>query len=123
MMSPGSESERFTGKKVFLLFPWGGSSLDQFASMIVDNPQLGIHTMGLSMGGFSNTWEWEEELKVPQYGKVEFEWSAGHTIRPNGEILEGNPALAKEWVPMTAKNCGTYFTDLIIKAFEHIDRQ
>jgi hypothetical protein len=107
---------RFTGKKVMLFFPWGGSNLDQFASMVADNPETGIHTMGMSMGGYSNTWEWGETLEVPLLGEVFFEWNIGHTIRPNGEVLEGNPALATEWVPFTRENFATYQQQLIRQA-------
>ncbi len=111
---------KFNGKKVMLFFPWGGSNLDQFAAMVADNPQTGIHTMGMSMGGYSNTWEWEEELNVPLIGEVKFKWNIGHTIRPNGEVLEGNPAPASEWIPFTRANFDKYQQNLIQLAFKSI---
>ncbi len=82
----------FRGPMVCLLGPHGGSHLDQFVSIVVDNGLA--HTMGMPVGGYSNTWEWEEVLTFPISKKpiVQYMWSIGHTIRPNGEILEGNPA-------------------------------
>ncbi len=114
---------RFTGEKVMLLFPWGGSNLDQFAAMAVDNPQTGIHTIGMTMGGYSNTWEWADTLSVPGIGSVQFEWNVGHTIRPNGEILEGNPARADSWVPFTRENFDRYFELLMARAFDYLGHQ
>ena len=82
MMQPAKK--HFTGKMVAFFGPWGGSHLSQFASMIIDN-DLG-HTLGMPDGGYSNTWEWEEDLIFPISGKpvVEFMWSIGHTISPKG---------------------------------------
>jgi len=115
--------ERFTGDKVMIFFPWGGSNLDQFASMVEDNPEMGIHTIGMAMGGYSNTWEWGETIDVPGIGPVFFEWNIGHTIRPNGEILEGNPSLAAEWIPFTRENFDHYFELLLTRALDHLGHQ
>ncbi|UCC84863.1 MAG: hypothetical protein JSW46_08080, partial [Gemmatimonadota bacterium] len=100
--------------------PYGGSHLDQFASIVVDN-ELG-HTIGMSPGGYSNTWEWEEVLVFPQSREpvVQFMWSIGHTIRPNGEILEGNPARVDEYVPVTRDNYLAYYDDLMARTFQHL---
>jgi len=107
----------FTGKLVCLFGPHGGSHLDQFASIIIDN-KLG-HSIGMPCGGYSNTWEWTETLTFPGSDKpvVRFMWSIGHTIRPNGEILEGNPADVEEYIPMTKENFSTYYDILITQAF------
>jgi hypothetical protein len=121
VMEPAEQ--RFTGDKVMLFFPWGGSNLDQFASMVEDNPETGIHTMGMTMGGYSNTWEWGETLEVPGIGPVNFEWNIGHTIRPNGEILEGNPSIAAEWIPFTRENFDGYFELLMTRALNHLGHQ
>jgi hypothetical protein len=104
----------FKGPLICWFSPHGGSHLDQFASIIVDN-DLG-HTMGMPAGGYSNTWEWDEILVFPLSKKpiVRFMWSIGHTIRPNGEILEGNPAQVKEWVPLTRQNQANYY-DVLLK--------
>ncbi len=121
VMEPAAE--RFTGDKVMLFFPWGGSNLDQFASMVEDNPETGIHTVGMTMGGYSNTWEWGETLDVPGIGPVFFEWNIGHTIRPNGEVLEGNPSHAAEWIPFTRDNFDHYFELLMTRALAHLGHQ
>jgi hypothetical protein len=113
-------AHHFTGPLVAIFSPYGGSHLDQFASNLVDN---GIaHTIGMSAGGYSNTWEWEETLRFPISGKpvVQFMWSIGHSIRPNGEILEGNPALVAEYVPVTRDNYATYYDEVIQRAMRHI---
>lgn len=108
--------KHFTGKLAVLFGPWGGSHLDQFSAMIYDN-NLG-YTLGMPAGGYSNTWEWSEKLVFPGSGKpvVEFMWNIGHTLRPNGEVLEGNPAPVNEYVPVTRENYLEYRKMLIAKA-------
>lgn len=93
--------------------PNGGSHLDQFVSIIVDNG-LGP-VVGMPPGGYSNTWEWEEILTLPgtEQPLVGFMYSIGHSLRPNGEILEGNPADLDEWIPLTADNVETYYPLLL----------
>lgn len=113
----------FRGPLVVLLGPYGGSHLDQFASIIVDN-ELG-HTIGMPVAGYSNTWEWEEVLTFPRTGQpvVRYMWSIGHTIRPNGQILEGNPAGVHELVPLTRDNFERYHEELLERAMKHLDAQ
>ena len=93
--------------------PSGGSHLDQFVSIVVDNG-LGP-VVGMPPGGYSNTWEWEEILTFANtdHPVVGFMNSIGHTIRPNGEVLEGNPAAVDAWVPLTAHNVKTYYPMLL----------
>ncbi|MES2641087.1 MAG: hypothetical protein V4850_16485 [Myxococcota bacterium] len=112
----------FDGPLVALFGPGGGSHLDQFAAMIVDN-DLG-HTIGMSTGGYSNTWEWTETVTMPGTERplVDFMWSIGQTIRPNGAVLEGNPAAVDEHVPRTAENWATYHADLLERAYAYLDR-
>ena len=100
--------------------PSGGSHLDQFVSIVVDN-DLGP-VVGMPPGGYSNTWEWEEILTFPGTDQpvVGFMYSIGHTIRPNGEVLEGNPAALDEWVPLTAENVGTYYPMLLERVRAHM---
>lgn len=109
----------FTGKMVCFFGPHGGSHLDQFAAQVIDNDLA--YTIGMSAGGYSNTWEWEETLVFPisQKPVVEFMWSIGHTIRPNGEILEGNPAQVDLYVPLTRDNYLDYYEILISHAFKY----
>ena len=87
---------------------WGGSHLDQFVAMLVDN-DLAVF-VGMPTGGFSNTWEGDEVLRFPFTRRpvVSFQWSIGHTIRPNGEILEGNPAQPDIYIPLTRQNFQEY---------------
>lgn len=112
----------FDGPLVALFGPGGGSHLDQFAAMIVDN-DLG-YTIGLPTGGYSNTWEWTETVTMPDTGRplVDFMWSIGQTIRPNGEVLEGNPAAVDERVPPTAENWAGYHALLLDRAYAYLDR-
>lgn len=113
----------FRGDMVGLFSPYGGSHLDQFASILIDNDLA--YTIGMPAGGYSNTWEWEETLYFPISGKpvVRYMWSIGHTIRPNGEILEGNPALVDEYVPVTRDNYPRYYPTLIERALTHFGLQ
>lgn len=110
----------FRGPLVVLLGPAGGSHLDQFVAMVVDN-DLG-QVIGMPAGGYSNTWEWEETLAFPISGQplAAYMWSIGHTIRPNGEILEGNPAAVDEWVPLTRDNYEGYRDLLLARALMHL---
>ncbi|MCH6559136.1 hypothetical protein IH799_02145 [candidate division KSB1 bacterium] len=110
----------FTGKLVCFFSPYGGSHLDQFAAQVVDNGMA--YTIGMPAGGYSNTWEWEETLVFPTSKKpvVQFMWSMGHTIRPNGEILEGNPAQMDDYIPVTRHNYLTYTEILLESAFKHL---
>lgn len=113
----------FTGRLVLFLGPWGGSHLSQFASMVIDNG-LG-YTLGMPDGGYSNTWEWEEDLIFPISKKpvVRFMWSIGHTIRPNGQILEGNPAMVDELVPVTRDNYLQYKVLLLERALDRLKEE
>ena len=110
----------FNGPMVCLLGPQGGSHLDQFAAMVVDN-QL-AYTIGMPAAGYSNTWEWEEVLTFPISKKpiAQYMWSIGHTIRPDGEILEGNPSQVDELVPWTRDNYMEYYPTLLSRALEHL---
>ena len=121
IMQPAEK--HFTGRMVVFFGPRGGSHLTQFAAMINDN-DLG-YTMGMQDGGYSNTWEWTEVLKFPGTNKpvVSFMWDIGHTIRPNGQIAEGNPSMVDEYVPVTRDNYLTYKRDLLNKARSYLSKQ
>ena len=95
--------------------------MDQFSAMVNDN-ELG-HTLGMPSGGYSNTWEWEEELYFPNstIPLVSFMWNIGHTIRPNGQVLEGNPAQVDDYVPVTKENYLDYKNILLRKALEWLE--
>lgn len=110
----------FAGKVVAFFGPFGDSQVNQLASILVDNPDLYIKTIGMSAGGFSNTWDWAETLTMNERPLVNYMWSIGHTIRPNGEILEGNPAVFDEYVPQTRDNYMTYRDGLVARAMLHL---
>jgi hypothetical protein len=111
----------FRGPLIVFSGPNGGSHLDQFMSIVADN-ELGP-IIGMPAGGYSNTWEWYEVLHFPGTYEpvVGFMWSIGHTIRPNGEVLEGNPAPVDEWVPLTAGNAGDYYGILLARARDYLE--
>jgi len=113
--------KHFTGRLVLFSGPWGGSHMDQFSAMINDN-DLG-HTIGMPSGGYSNTWEWEEDLHFPNSDTpvASFMWNIGHTIRPNGQVLEGNPAMVDDYVPVTKENYLDYKNILLRKALRWLD--
>ena len=99
----------------------GGSHLDQFVAMLVDNDLVTF--VGMPTGGFSNTWEGGEVLRFPFTGRpvVRFQWTVGHTIRPNGEVLEGNPAQPDIYIPLTRDNFQGYHQMLLDKAIATFD--
>jgi hypothetical protein len=112
----------FTGRMVCWYSPYGGSHLDQFSAITYDNELC--TSIGMPVGGYSNTWEWSEVLTFPISGKpvVSFMWNIGHTIRPNGEILEGNPANVNEYIPLTAENHKTYYDQLMVRTREILEQ-
>jgi len=115
--------EHFTGPMVLLTAPSSCSGADQFAAMFIDN-DLGL-SVGMPQGGCSNTWEWEETLTFPISKKpvAMFRWSVGHSIRPNGEVLEGNSAQPRVSVPLTRDNYATYYEILMGHSLRYIENQ
>lgn len=113
--------KHFRGPIGIISGPSGGSHLDQFVSIIVDNG-LGP-VVGMPPGGYSNTWEWEEVLNFPGTDQpvVAFMWNIGHTIRPNGEISEGNPVTVDEWIPLTSLNVQTYYSEMLERVLELLE--
>ncbi|MDN5204289.1 hypothetical protein QQ008_23050 [Fulvivirgaceae bacterium BMA10] len=118
IMKPADK--HFTGNMIVFFGPKGGSHLTQFAAMINDN-DLG-YTMGMPDGGYSNTWEWREVLTFPGTDKpvTTFMWDIGHTIRPNGQIAEGNPSMVDEYIPVTRDNYLDYKKILLEKALNRL---
>lgn len=112
----------FKGKLVCLFSPWGGSHLDQFAS-IVDYNDLG-HTIGMPTGGYSNTWEVRKLIRFPisQKPTFEFMWTIGQTITPGGEVLEGNPAPVDQYIPETRENHEEYLSLLVETAEKWLNK-
>lgn len=99
-----------------------GSHLDQFMAMFVDNDLATF--IDMPTGGFSNTWEGEEVLTLPgtEQRLFRFMWSIGHTIRPNGEILEGNAAQPDIHIAITRDNFQGYHQMLFDRALAELER-
>ena len=111
--------QHFRGRLVILIGPLGRSQVDQLAAMVIDNG-LG-HSIGMPTAGSSNTWEWRDTISFENGDPVaRYMWTIGHTIRPNGEILEGNAAPPAEFVPMTRENFRHYSDVLIERALAHL---
>jgi hypothetical protein len=109
----------FNGGMVALFGPFGGSQVDQVASILVDNKLA--HTIGMPTGGFSKAWDWSEVLTDSHERPiVSYMWSIGQTIRPNGEVLEGNPPEVNEYVPQTRENYLHYYDELIVRAMQYL---
>ena len=110
----------FRGQFVVLLNAQSGSQIDQFAAIVADN-KMG-HSIGMPTGGYSNTWEWKEDIRFPQTDTVlcEFKWSIGQTIRPNGEVLEGNPAKVDDYFPPTKANFLNYDKLILERAVKYL---
>ena len=111
----------FTGKMVCLFGPYGGSHLDQFAAIVNDNDIC--HSIGMPTGGYSNTWEWDEVLKMPGSDKpvVSFMWDIGHTIGPKGQIVEGNAAPVDDFIPVTSENFSNYNQIIFDRALQRLN--
>ena len=106
----------FTGPMVMLTMPFGGSHIDQVAAQIADNRMCVAH-IGMPLGGFSKTWVGTEILRLPSGQPiVGFEWSCGNTIRPNGEVLESNPAIPDRPYPVTRENFRHHHADMLNQA-------
>ena len=115
--------DHFSGKVAIInARTWGGSHLDQFMAMYVDNDLATF--IGMPTGGYSNTWEGDEDLVLPETGRplVTFQWSIGHTIRPNGEVLEGNPAMPNNYIALTRHNFQGYHRLLLDTAIAVLDQ-
>ncbi|MEO1245260.1 MAG: hypothetical protein AAFX56_06190 [Pseudomonadota bacterium] len=108
----------FRGNMVCIFGPNGGSHLDQFYAIVTDNALC--PTIGMETGGYSNTWEWYEEVVFPTTGKpaIGFMWNIGHTISPNGRIVEGDPLPIGEPIPLTHENFSKYDSILLKRALE-----
>ena len=117
---PNPAAVHFRGGFAVLSGPSGGSHLDQFNAIVKDNALGPI--VGMPAGGYSNTWEWEEVLTMPGSDRpvVGFMYDIGHTIRPNGEVLEGNPALVDAWIPLTAASARDYYPSLLSAALSRL---
>jgi hypothetical protein len=112
----------FRGPFAVISGPSGGSHLDQFNAIVKDNGLGPI--VGMPAGGYSNTWEWQEILHYPgtEQPVIGFMYDIGHTIRPNGEVLEGNPASVDDWIPLTADGITTYYSRLLEAARQRVGR-
>lgn len=110
----------FSGRMVAFFVPRRGSHLDQFAAILKDNELAWI--VGMTPGGYSNTWEWEEVVRFPGTDRpvASFMYNIGHTIRPDGEILEGNPAVPDEWVLFSADDYRDFYPRLLRRALDHL---
>ena len=93
---------------------WGGSHLDQFVAMFADNdlavivvecPQEGSATPGNTKKSFTC-----RVRSVPWWNSC---GALGHTIRPNGEVLEGNPAQPDIYIPLTRHNFREVLSDTV----------
>jgi len=113
----------FRGNMVCLMGPNGGSHLDQFYAIVTDNGLC--ETIGMNSGGYSNTWEWEEEVVYPTTGEpaIGFMWNIGHTISPAGKIVEGDPSEIGELIPLTRDNFAEYDNILLERALTVLGEQ
>ena len=112
----------FTGRKVLINGrTMSGSHQDQFVAMLVDNDLVTF--LGVPTGGYSNPWEHEEDLYFPGTSQpvVRFMWTISHTLRPNGEVLEGNPAQPDVYIPITRENYRDYHKMLLDAAIDTLN--
>ena len=48
-------------------------------------------------------------------------WTISHTLRPNGEVLEGNPAQPDVYIPITRENYRDYHKMLLDAAIDTLN--
>jgi hypothetical protein len=110
----------FSGPMVCLTMPFAGSHIDQLVAQISDNA-MAFH-IGMPLGGFSKTWIHEETLRFPRTGQpiARFMWSCGNAIRPNGEVLESNPAMPDRLHPVSRSNHFAHHAELVALARAHL---
>jgi hypothetical protein len=53
------------------------------------------------------------ELSVSGKPVAKYAWTTGHSIRPNGQILEGNSVVPRVLLPLTRDNSPTYYQTLM----------
>lgn len=108
----------FSGPIVCLTMPFGGSHIDQVVAQLHDNGLC--RQIGMAIGGYSKTYVLEETLRLPLSGipLATFMWSCGNTIRPNGEVLEANPAQPHEYLPVTRANHARHHRMLVARAID-----
>jgi len=108
----------FSGPIVCLTMPFGGSHIDQVVAQLADNGLC--YQIGMPLGGFSKTYVYDEVLRLPGSGipLARFMWSCGNTVRPNGEVLEGNPAIPHESIPQTRDNFRHHHRQLVERAVD-----
>ncbi len=113
----------FRGNMVCLMGPNGGSHLDQFYAIVTDNDLC--TTIGMQTGGYSNTWEWDEEVRFPTTGEpvIRFMWNIGHTISPGGRIVEGDPSAIGDYIPLSRENFARYDQILLNSALNVLQGQ
>jgi hypothetical protein len=108
-----NSTQFFGGEIIVISSSQGGSNLDQMYSMFIDN-NIPCYSVGAQTGGYSNTWEYNDEINDKEGRQLcEFMWTIGQTIRPNGEVLEGNPAVPDQVINLNKNNYSTYWSDLI----------
>ena len=113
---------RFTGQVAIINGRTrGGSHLDQFVAMFVDNDLASF--VGVPTGGYSNTWEWNEVLHFPDTGRPVADSSGALGIRfvPTVKVLEGNPAQPDNYIPLTRDNYQGYPRMLLDTAIAALD--
>lgn len=113
--------ECFKGDMVGFFNSASGSQLDQTFSMLADNDIA--HTIGMSPGGFSKTWQFNQVYYLGKDKKpvVQITHTLGQTIRPNGECIEGNPPFVKEYIAETRDNYIGRYDMLLERAFVYLD--
>ena len=73
-----------------------------------------------SWAGALPTWTGSAPWWIPYRAVVRFMWNVGHTLRPNGEILEGNAPTPDTYIPLTRENFRTYHQILLEAALTEL---
>lgn len=111
----------FRGPIVCLTMPFAGSHIDQVVAQLRDNKLC--YQIGMPLGGYSKTWVGTEVIRLPNGRPLaRFGWSCGNTLRPNGEVLESNPAIPHVSLPPSRANHRNHHSLLVRAALDAVGR-
>ena len=113
----------FTGGRSALIAASSSPAVNHLAAMWVDNGLGASH--GVAPFGCANAWQWRAPISLPRSDRplVDFLWNVGHVIRPNGEVLEGNPPQPTDPVPVTAGNFQSWHSKLVDQALRGFTKE
>ena len=109
------------GNVVYLFSSEVDGVVDQLSALVIDGG-LGW-SIGTPTGGRGTDWRWSETLELPGTDKkiAAFMWSIARIVRPNGELLDGNPPTPHDPIAVTAESWAGWYTSVLERALAYLD--